>query len=96
MTSIFFTQNPGIGGLDVFTSAEVAQLLALLASPSLGFLVATGAVNQMNAAFTFTVEPSYIVSDGVWYRVNKGWTWNAGTLTATLTVPPTFDIWGVE
>jgi len=63
-------------------------------------LAATGTVNGINAAFTFTQKPSYIVSDHAVYKTtNKGggtnWTWNGGTLTATLTVPPTEDIYGI-
>lgn len=82
-----------IFGGNQFTSQEVIQLLALIGSPSLGFLSATGSVNSLNAAFTFTQKPSYVVSDGAWYRVNNGWTWNAGTLTATMSIPPQSDIW---
>lgn len=82
-----------IFGGSQFTSAEVTALLALIASPSLGYLAATGSVDGSNAAFTFAKEPSWIVSDGAWYRVGNGWTWNAGTLTATLTIPPQSDIW---
>lgn len=59
-------------------------------------LPATGTVNGNNTAFTFTVKPSYIVTDGVFIKENKGWTWNSGTLTATLTIPPTDDIYGIQ
>ncbi len=58
-------------------------------------LAATGTVNGTNTAFTFTQKPTYIVSDHAWYQENKGWTWNAGTLTATMTIPPVDDIFGV-
>lgn len=62
-------------------------------------LVATGTVNGVNANFTFISLPTYIVSDGVWYKQtdnngNVQWSWNAGTLTATMTVPPSFSIYG--
>jgi len=57
-------------------------------------LPATGTVNGSNKAFTFTQLPTYIVSDGLWYRQNVGWTWNAGSLTATMTAAPQTDIWG--
>lgn len=57
-------------------------------------LTATGTVNGTNADFTFTEEPDYIVSDHAWYQKNAGWTWNSGTLTATMTVPPSSAIWG--
>lgn len=55
---------------------------------------ATGLVNGNNQAFTFPTKPTYIVSDHAWYKENVGWTWNSGTLTATMTIPPNDDIWG--
>ncbi len=66
----------------------------LLSGGAGGFtlLPATGSVNSVNATFTFTEKPDYIVSDGVWYRENKGWTWSV--LTATMTIPPNDDIYG--
>lgn len=65
------------------------------ASSGSGFseLTATGTVNGVNAAFTFTQQPSYIVADGVWMKVNHGWTWSSPT--ATLTVAPVDTIYGV-
>lgn len=57
-------------------------------------LTATGTVDGNNTAFTFTELPDYIVSDHAWYKENVGWTWNGGTLTATMTIPPSDDIWG--
>lgn len=59
-------------------------------------LAATGLVNSSNTAFTFTEKPTYIVSDGAWYRENIGWTWNSGTLTATMFLAPNDDIWGFK
>lgn len=58
-------------------------------------LAANGSVNGVNKAFVFTQEPSYIVSDGAWYIVNNGWTWDAGTLTATMTIPPSSSLYGI-
>lgn len=55
-------------------------------------LLATGLVNSVNRAFTFTTKPTYIVSDGAWYKENKGWTWSG--LTATMDIPPNVAIWG--
>ncbi len=57
-------------------------------------LTATGAINGGNAAYVFTEKPAYIYADGAKYRENHGWTWNSGTLTATLSFYPTFDVWG--
>lgn len=63
-------------------------------------LVATGTVNGVNTTFTFIQQPSYIVSDHAWYGQTNtsgttNWSWNGGTLTATMTIPPTEDIFGI-
>lgn len=63
---------------------------------STSILPATGVVNSGNLSFTFTVKPSIIVSDGAMYRETVGWTWNAGTLTATMIIPPNNDIFGIQ
>ena len=55
-------------------------------------LPATGTINSINTTFTFTEQPDYIISDGAWYRVNKGWTWSGST--ATMTIPPSDDLYG--
>lgn len=57
-------------------------------------LAATGALAQ--TAFTFISKPTVIVSDGASYEENKGWTWNGGTLTATMSIAPTYDIYGLS
>lgn len=56
-------------------------------------LTATGTVDGANTTFTFTQKPTYIVSDGAWYRENSGWTYSGST--ATMSVPPQTDIFGV-
>ena len=55
-------------------------------------LTATGTVDGNNTAFTFTHKPKYIISDGGKYKENYGWTWSV--LTATLSIPPVYNIWG--
>ena len=45
----------------------------------------TGTVNDTNVDFVFTEQPLLVCVNGACYRVNNGWTWAAGTLTATLT-----------
>lgn len=62
---------------------------------SAGFtkLVATGTIDGVNAGFTFLSKPTLIISDGAVYQENKGWTWSG--LTATLTIPPSFDIYAL-
>lgn len=52
-----------------------------------GILDATGTINDANLSFTFTQLPSVIIINGGTYRQTGGaitWSWNAGTLTATL------------
>lgn len=60
-------------------------------------LTATGTVNGLNADFTFTQEPTYIVSDGAVYKPldnngNVNWSWSGST--ATMTIPPNSFIFG--
>lgn len=57
----------------------------------------TGIVNDANVAFGFTEKPFLVVVNGATYRENHGWTWNAGTLTATLSFPVGTggDIYGI-
>jgi hypothetical protein len=76
-------------------------LISATISGGLGFqeLTATGIVNGSNTSFTFTKLPKYVVSDGAVYKQldsndAANWSWNAGTLTATLTVPPQSAIFG--
>lgn len=64
----------------------------LVSGQGLSLLDATGTINGVNTAFTFSQQPTYIISDGVWYRVNKGWTWSDPI--ATMTIPPNDDIYG--
>ena len=64
-------------------------------------LVATGVVNGINTQFTFTQLPTYIVSDGVYYKQkdnngNTVWSWNSATLIATMVIPPSAMIWGIK
>lgn len=66
-------------------------------------VAATGNRNGANLSFVFpnnTAQPSYIVSDGVWYTAVDDnsvtqWTWNALTWTATLISPPNNSLFGV-
>lgn len=60
-------------------------------------LPATGTVDGSNAVFTFTQQPTYIVSDHAWYKAtNKSGSTNwTGTTTVTMVVPPQEDIFGI-
>jgi hypothetical protein len=75
---------------DVANDATIVTISAASVTPE----TPTGSVNGSNADFVFTSKPTIIVSDGSSYQENEGWTWTSGTLTATMTSPPTFDIFG--
>ena len=96
----FFTRK--YRAADKFTSTEVAFLINLADSGGGSFttLTATGAVNGLNAAFTFIQEPTYVVSDGVMYsrldsNGNTQWSWVALTKTVTMVVAPQTSIFGI-
>ena len=59
--------------------------------------VATGTVDEINKDFVFASKPSVIIINGGTYREDKGWSWNAATLTATLdiVVGTNGDIYGL-
>ncbi len=75
---------------DKFTTAEVAFLITLADGGGGGgitILTTASTVDDSNTAFVFTALPQVIVVNGAEYRQTGGsitWTWNAGTLTATL------------
>lgn len=57
----------------------------------------TGTVDGSNTVFTVTSAPTYVVSDGVWYKAtdNNGivqWTYSAGSVT--MVIPPISSIYG--
>lgn len=81
------------------TTAQAGITITSTGGGGFTMLPATGAVNSINKSFTFTQEPSYIVSDGAWYtrldnNLNAQWTWD-GVSTATMIIPPTASIFGV-
>ncbi len=51
-------------------------------------IVPTGDVDNVNRDFVFTTKPTLLNVNGTFYRENHGWTWNAGTLTATISFTP--------
>lgn len=71
--------------------------VSVSASNGLSKLTATGTVNGSNTAFTFSTEPSILFVDGVpKQKVSTDSTVNwTGTTSVTLTVAPTFDIFGL-
>jgi hypothetical protein len=50
----------------------------------------SGTVDGSNVDFVFADKPLVIISDGITYRENKGWTWSGST--ATMAVPPAYDL----
>lgn len=62
-------------------------------------LPATGTVDNSNVTFTFTAEPTFVISDGAWYAQkdsngNSQWTWD-GVDTVTMIIPPSTYISGI-
>lgn len=58
-------------------------------SGALSPLTATGTIDDSNKAFTFASKPTVLVINGALYQQTGGaitWTWNSGTLTATLSI----------
>lgn len=81
--------------ITITTDANGHKVITGTAGGSLSILAATGAINGSNTAFTFVSKPTLVISDGISLRENNGWTWNAGLLTATLSVAPTFDVYAI-
>lgn len=66
------------------TSATTAPVAV---ATGITILPATGTIDDSNVDFVFTTKPTEVVVNGISYTENNGWTWNSGTLTATLTFP---------
>lgn len=61
-------------------------------------LSATGDVDDSNTDFIFTEKPTLVVVNGANYRENHGWTWDSGTLTASIAFPAgtNGDVYGIK
>lgn len=80
---------PGSGVTLNYSSAYGRNDITISASGgSFAILTATGTIDDSNLDFTFISKPAIIVVNGASYIENVGWTWNSGTLTATLLTPP--------
>lgn len=66
-------------------------------SGSLSLEEPSGAVNDSNTLFVFSEKPFLIVMNHDTYRENHGWTWDSGSLTATMYSPAGVggDIYGL-
>lgn len=84
------------------TSTPQDDIVALSA-PSTGVIQASELVNGVTSTFTFAsaaAQPSFVVVDGGMERAMSSagtvnWTWNSGTLQATLTVKPNDDVFAL-
>lgn len=61
-------------------------------------LTTASTIDDSNVSFVFVSKPTLININGTFYRETKGWSWNAGTLTATLdsAVGVNGDIYGLS
>lgn len=97
--SFFNPQNPGIEGLNELTSVEEEFIqdlavyagydptsIALIATSGITVTTPTGTINGVNAVFTVTGQPKFVVADGIIYFSGAGYTY--GALTVTFDVPP--------
>ena len=80
--------------LRVNAAGNGLEYATLVASGGFTVLSTADSVNGSNVDFIFTEKPDYIVSDHAWYTENVGWTWNGGTLTASMAIPPSDEIYG--
>lgn len=54
----------------------------------------SGNIDGVNKTFGFPSQPLFVVSDGVWYRVNAGWTWDGAHVV--MTIPPNNDLYSLS
>lgn len=82
------------------TTHQVDFTIASSGSGGLSEITVTGTVNGSNKSFTTVSQPTYVISDGAWFKATDrqavpvtNWTWVTGTLTLVGMSPPTSDIW---
>ena len=99
-TLIGVSSTDGITPTLVYADPVTHRLYVDLAGGGGGLtiIVFTGAVNGSNLSFTASTQPTYVVSDGVWYRAtdansNTQWSYAGGTITLSI-APPNYDIYG--
>lgn len=82
---------PGVGVSLTYSKAGGRNDITINASSSaISVLTATGTIDESNTTFTFASQPTLLVINGASYGQTGGaitWTWNSGTLTATLSSP---------
>lgn len=72
------------------------MILAPTAGEKIGFLDATGSVDDANVEFTFAIEPLIVVVNGVSYRHTHGCTIAGTTVTLDYAVGTGGDIFGIK
>lgn len=79
------------------TSSGGIYTISASAGGGSSFLTATGTVNGINLAFTFTSAPSVIFVDGApMQKTSSDGTSNwSGTTSVTLSIAPSFDVFGL-
>jgi DNA-binding beta-propeller fold protein YncE len=99
-TLIGVSSSDGTSPTLVYVDPVTHRLYVDLAGGGGGLTVITftGAVNGSNLSFTTTSQPTYVVSDGIWYRAtdansNVQWSYSGGTVTLSI-APPNTDIYG--
>ena len=88
-TLIASSNVDGFTPVRLYADPTTHRLLVNL-SGGISILAATGTIDDSNTAFTFPSLPTVLVINGALYQQTGGaitWTWNAGTLTATLSAP---------
>jgi len=93
------SSTDGTTPVKVYANPSTHRLLVSITGGGVTELAMTGAVNGINASFTIASEPSYVVSDGLWYKALDNnsvvqWSYLAGTIT--MTIPPTSSIFGIQ
>ena len=97
-TLIGVSSDDGVTPTRIAVDPTTGRVLVDLPSAGLAFLAATGAVNGSNTSFTFVSAPTVIVVDQgrTMQKTSSdgGVNWT-GTTSVTLSVAPTFDIFGM-
>ena len=99
-TLIGVSSSDGVTPVLIYGDPVTHRLYVDLAGGGGGLTVIafTGSVNGSNLSFTTASQPTYVVSDGVWYRAtdansNTQWSYAGGTVTLSI-APPNTDIYG--
>ncbi len=85
---------------DATGSSKQITYANLIAGSSLTSLELTisGTIDDSNTTFTSSVEPKYLVINGVWYKPTGGsitWSWSGGTITLSSPIGSGV-IWGFK